>query len=504
MNAEVAFYFQLLLRRLPVMTVIFALCAAFGVAFAVSLPPQYSADATLLVEGAQIPEEFATSTVSREALEQLQIIEQRLMTRANLIDVANKHNVFPPESQQNPDTIVKIMRAATEIELTAGHRDEATLMQIKFTAADPDVAANVVNEMVTLVLSADAKIRQEQSGETLEFFEQQVARLNQELSKQSAEIVLYKEANKDALPEGLQYRMNRQSTLQERLNLAARDRASLTEQRTRLISVGDPSQSQGIRLTPEQAQLSSLRAQLLEWEAVLSGTNPRVKVLREKIAVMEQRIEGVDAENPNGTTSILDLQIAEIDSRIDFIDDDIARTETELAEINQSIEDSPRVAIRLDELDREYENTQTLYNEAVSARAAAQTGDRIEVAAKGERVSIIEQAVAPIWPEAPNRKLIAGGGVFAGTALAALFFIITEVLDRTIRRPIDLTRALGIQPLATIPFLEEETTRRRKRAIKTILVVGSLISIPLALWVIHTFYLPLDLVLDKIMEQVGG
>ena len=48
MSADLKFYYQLMMRRLPVMTVIFTLCAGLGVALAMTLPPKYKADAKLL------------------------------------------------------------------------------------------------------------------------------------------------------------------------------------------------------------------------------------------------------------------------------------------------------------------------------------------------------------------------------------------------------------------------------------------------------------------------
>ena len=177
--------------------------------------------------------------------------------------------------------------------------------------------------------------------------------------------------------------------------------------------------------------------------------------------------------------------------------------QAELAALESAIERTPKVANRLDAFEREYENTQSRYAEAVRGRARAEQGVDVEVAAKGERVVLIEQAAVPSFPTAPNRKLIAGGGVFVGSALAAIFFIITELVNSAIRRPVDLTRALNIQPLATIPYLEEESVRRRRRVLKILFVLYVLISIPLGLWAMHTYYVPLDLLLEKVMERVG-
>ena len=503
MSSDIKFYYQLLIRRLPVMIVIFTLCAGVGVALALTMPPRFTADARLLVESAQIPGELAESTVQIEDSKQLQIIQQRLMTRSNLVDIANKFGVFRGEGNLTPDEIVEQMRELTDIRTSAG-RDRASLMNISFTSSNARASADVVNEFVTIVLSEDAEIRADGSRETLAFFMQQTQRLDDQLSKQSAEIVAYKEANKDALPESLQYRLNRRATIQERMNLSLRDRASLVDQRDRLLAIGLENGQQTVALSAEEQLLLQYKSELVEWEVVLSsGTNPKVEVLKAKIAELERRIENSPENGVDTVSSVLDLQLSEIDSRIKFIDQEIERSEAELVTLRTAIEATPSVANRLDQLEREYQNTQTLYNRAVADRAAAQTGEQIEVNKKGARFTVIEQAVEPSSPTSPNRKLIAGGGVFAGSALAAVFFVLTELLNRSIRRPIDLTRSLGVQPLATIPFIEEESVRRRRRALKTIFVVGILIAIPVGLWALHTFYLPLELLIEKVLDRVG-
>lgn len=506
MSIDLKFYYQLVIRRLPVMAVIFTLCAGLGVALAMTLPPRYTADAKLVVESAQI--EANDNNNSRrdndtEASQHLQIIRQRLSTRANMVDIANKFRVFRGEGNLSPDEVVERMRDQTDIKISAG-RNRATLMEISFTSDRAKISSDVVNELVTLVLSEDAEIRGDGSRQTLEFYIRQVERLDQQLAKQSAEIVAFKEANKDALPDSLQYRLDRRATLQERVNLSIRDRASLTDQRDRLILIGSESGQANLPLTAEEELLRQYHAELVEWEVVLDGkTNPKVKVLKAKIAELERRIAEDDSPEQSAAKSVLDLQLAEIDSRIAFIDEEIKRGEAELEELRVAIEATPSVANRLEQLDREYANTQTLYNRAVADRADAQTGDQIVVDNKDQRVTVIEQATPPSAPTSPNRKLIAGGGVFAGTALAGFFFFLTELLNRTIRRPVDLMRGLGVQPLATIPYLEEESVRRRRRAMKTILVAGILIAIPVGLWALHTFYLPLELVIEQVLDRVG-
>ena len=501
MTSDIQFYIELLKKRLPVMVVIFTICAGLGLGMAFTMPPKFVASAVLSVEGAKISDELVFLTTETEGTEDLQIIQQQLLARGNVIDVANKFRVFADEPGLTSDEVVDNMREMTEISLAAG-RNLVPTLSISFTSGDPNVSANVVNEFVTFVLAADAERRRDKSGGTLEFFERRVENLTQRLASQSAAIVTFKEANADALPEGLSYRMSRQAALQERNNLIGRDLVSLREQRARLLSLGPG----GAVLTPEQQQLQELEAELRWKLSVFSDANPKVRVLQSRIEQLKEQMANVTEAADAGlttTNSVLDLQIAEIDSRIQSLSEENRVTEIELAGLQTAIEATPQVGIELGKLEREYENTQTLYAQAVSSRAAAEQGVAVEDGGASSKIVVIEQATVPTGPSSPNRKLIAGGGVFAGGALAGLFFVLTELFNRTIRRPVDLIRGLGVQPLATLPYLEEEAVRKRRRFLKIGFVMLALIAIPLAFWAIHVFYLPLDLLFEQVGSKIG-
>jgi uncharacterized protein involved in exopolysaccharide biosynthesis len=421
-----------------------------------------------------------------------------------MIDIANKFGVFENGSQMQPDEVFEAMADRVDISVSSGNRQRATIMTISFEDGDPRVAANIVNELVTLVESESASIRQTEAGETAEFFEGEVERLSEELTRKSAEIVAFKEANKDALPEEQEYRLNRQSQLLERLSLYQRDLVSQNEQRNRLLAVGTASGTT-VTLTPDQQRLADLRNELNRLLSIYSETNPRVKIVRSQIAQLQASMApgGEGSANIDPMQTMLELQIADIEGRIEFLTSSIASTESELAELQVAIEKTPENAIRLEALTRDYDNVQSQYNQAVSSLATAKVGESIEIQGRGERVSVIERAIAPNVPSGPNRKLVAGGGVFLGFSVASFFFVVAELLNRTIRRPVDLTRALGIQPLATIPFIESRAQTNRKRIMSFIALTAIIVGVPLMLWALHTFYMPLDLLVANALGLLG-
>ncbi len=134
--------------------------------------------------------------------------------------------------------------------------------------------------------------------------------------------------------------------------------------------------------------------------------------------------------------------------------------------------------------------------------AKAATGERIELLSKGQRISVIEQATVPNKPTSPDRVAIAGGGAAAGVALGGGVVLLLELLNQSIRRPMDLQNRLGITPLVTLPYIRTRRETVVKRTIVVLLILAVVIGVPAALFAIHTFYLPLDLIIDRISAQI--
>jgi len=522
MNPEVRFYFSVFLRRLPLFLLVSLSLTSSGVAVALILPTVFSANASLLVQGPQIPGNLAASTVNYNAAEQLEVIQRRLMTRANLIDIAREYEVYDDLNLLSPDQLVERMRADTRLNSRTSSR-QATVLNVAFDARSADIAADVANEYVTRILDSNARTRVRQAEETLSFFEQEVERLETELDLQSARIVRFQNENADALPESLNFRMTRAATLTERLSQIGRDQSTLEDQRARIVQLFEtqgaisPAALTG-DLTFEEEQLEAVRNRLSAALAVYSEESPQVRQLRSQVAALEaqvaeqleeRRTRGETSEQePSGTdqpdraATLFDLQLAEIDARIAFLEEDAKTTKAELNALEDSISKTPNNTIALESLERDYQNVQAQYTRALDRLAAAVTGERIESLAKGERITVIEQAVPPDEPSAPNRRLIAAAGTALGFGGALFLVVALELLNRAVRRPMELTNGLGITPLATIPYISTTAEKLRRRLALLIVLIVVLIAIPAGLYVFHYQVMPLDFVIDRIVDRL--
>ena len=60
-----------------------------------------------------------------------------------------------------------------------------------------------------------------------------------------------------------------------------------------------------------------------------------------------------------------------------------------------------------------------------------------------------------------------------------------------------------MRPLATIPYMYSRGEVVGKRLIKGAIYVTILVGVPVAVYAVHMYYLPLDLLADKIMNRIG-
>ncbi len=529
MKLDLKYYFNVFLRRSPYFLIVASLFTSIGVTAAMLLPPEYQAQATLLVESPQIPTNLATSTVTTQAPEQLQIIQQRMFTRENLLDIANQLKVFERGNRSEPGKTLTVtekvdeMRARTTFTTTGtqvrrGQAPNATVLIIGFRGSAADVVSEVTNEFVTRVLQQNVQLRTEQAGQTLEFFRQEVERLGAELDTQSARMLEFQNQAGIAVPANLTFLQGQQTSLENLITSRQQQIQSLQDQKQRMIDLFNATggvQTSGTQLTPQQQQLQQAEQQLASAKLIYSAQNPKLLMLENQVRQLQQQVAAQVAAtagasgNAGGAQpvsqqqALLNSQVASLDSQIAGLQQEIDTAREKIKAIEASIAKVAENGATLTKLQRDISNVQSQYDTAVNRLSAAATGERIELLAKGQRISVIEQATPPERPTTPNRPLIAAGaagvGVLAGLALVVLL----ELLNRSIRRPVELTNRLGITPLAVLPYLRTDREILMRRMTVLGIVAFLVVVIPATLYAVHTFVTPLDVLMEPALNKVG-
>lgn len=516
------FYLAIFWRRFPYFLILLSLGTVIGLFVALTQKPVYVAQARLIVESQQIPDDLAASTVRTDASEQLQIIQQRIFTRDNLLDIADRLGVYDDvdetDAQLRLDEKVDDLNERINMDTSGGSmergRSTAIIVTVSFDAPTPDMAAEVANEVVDLILQENIKIRTTVSGQTLAFFAQETSQLEDELSVIRSEILAFQEANLDALPDSLQFRRTQQAAAQERHLELEREQTQLRDRRDRMIGLFEQTGEVGLagvtERTAAEIQLQELQDEFDTASAVLSSENPRVRVLAAQISALQRNVAAQQAAtsltalNEDGTLlSPFQLQLADIEGQIAFLEEQKNLITTNLDALGESIAATPGNALTLASLEQDFDNLRAQYDRAVSNLAAAEVGDTIESLAKGQRITVIEVAISPTTPTRPNRKQIAAMGVAAGLGMGFGLIVLLELLNTAVRRPADIVNGLQISPIMTMPYLRTRGQIWRRRLIILAALIAVLVGVPAILWYIDTNIEPLQPIFDNLLLSLG-
>jgi uncharacterized protein involved in exopolysaccharide biosynthesis len=197
-----AYYWELLKRRKYYFAIPFVTVALVGTALAFIWPPTYLSEGKILVQSQLIPTELVRPTVTNAAQERIQVIEQRLMTRDNMVAIIDRFQLFPEKRNLMSVTqLVDLMKKKTTIAAInnslsfARRSDNPTIVfTVGFEDSDPAVAAKVANELVTRILNEDVRDRTSRASDTTKFLSREVDRLQAESAAIDAKIAQAKEA----------------------------------------------------------------------------------------------------------------------------------------------------------------------------------------------------------------------------------------------------------------------------------------------------------------------
>jgi protein tyrosine kinase modulator len=191
-------YLSILRRRWAFLFIPFVLVLAGGIVVVALKQPIYLAEGKILVESQQIPTDLVRPTITATANERIQVIEQRIMIRDNLMAIADKFQMFPDQREHLSATqILDMMRERTHVSTYALNNnrrgDGLTIaLTIGFEYEQPQTAMMVANELITLILAEDARNRASRAQETTNFLAQEVKRLEGNLGAIDAQIAEFK------------------------------------------------------------------------------------------------------------------------------------------------------------------------------------------------------------------------------------------------------------------------------------------------------------------------
>jgi polysaccharide chain length determinant protein (PEP-CTERM system associated) len=523
-------------RRAALVLSVTAVLAVVSIVVAIVLPPTYRSSATIRIQEQEVPPDLVRSTITSFADERIQVISQQVMTRPVLLALIEKYDLYAKyRGRLTEDEILDRIRQ--DIKLTtinadisdrsSGRRVNATIaFTISYDAPRPDRAQKVVNELASLYLDENSKVRRQSVAETSEFLAQEADRLAKQIQSIEEKLALFKRRNVGRMPDSSAVNVQLADRTESELRRVEQQMPVLEDRKLSLesqlalikpnISVASgPGLGNGTgeqrELTPEE-RLRALQSQYASMSVLYTADHPDIRRVRQEIAALKAQTAASarSAERGSGANEAPD------NPAYILLATQLQNTRRELAQLAASREDLrakqriydarlmqiPEVEREYNELTRDYGNAQARYREIKTKEMQAAGAFELERDSKAERFSLGEPANLPQSPVKPNRLAIALGGLVAslGSGLGLAFLL--EMFDPSVKGPLELARIAPVAILTAIPYIETQSERvgTRRRTLALIALCGILGLA--ALYTIDSFVRPLSDLFDAAMRRM--
>lgn len=330
-------------------------------AVAYLLPPVYRSTATILVQEQEIPAEFVRSTITSFADERIQVITQQVMTRATLLELVRKHDLYPTRRQfETNEEILDRMRKDIRVtpvnanitDRRGGSRVNATIaFTVSFDSDNPPKAQRTVNELVSVYLSENVKSRQLRTAETASFLAEEAERLRTHLAQLEQRLAEFKRRNQGRLPEQSQVTMQLidradQELLQIDRNISAIEERKLYIQgQLATVSPYGQGATTGERTVADPAErLRALRNHYVSLSGIYSESHPDIVRIKREIAALSAEVGETPPQDAAAEIAELRNQLAALREKYSEDHPDVVRVSRAIASLEASAKSAPRAS----------------------------------------------------------------------------------------------------------------------------------------------------------------
>jgi capsular exopolysaccharide synthesis family protein len=349
---------------------------------------------------------------------------------------APQHNVDADGMPLSPAAAA--LRSRIRIEPLPGGR----LVNVRFNAYDPGLAARVANTLAELYVEQSREFRSSRSSEATDWLSDRLAEQRARVEAAERALIEYQESqgltggSDEALPDA-----DRVATLEGAIVSARMDRvakeAALAQAKSAPFSqiASMPAVAGNPGVQDARSKVAELQAEYHRLGDTLGEKHPDMVRLRGDIQVAQDKLQ---AELRNAMRGLeADAQAA--GAREEGLEASLVQARAASLEVG-------RKSIEYNTLRREVDASKQLFQQLVSR--SKETG--LESELRSTNVRIVEQAEMPRAPFSPNRTRNYQLGLLIGLALGFGLALLFEHVDNTVKTPEDV-KALGLPFLGMVP-----------------------------------------------------
>ena len=445
------------------------------------LPSIYSAQSVILIDPQKVPDSYVPSTISSNIADRLATIKQQVLSPSRLKRLINTMNLYPQlRDRRSEQEIIEIMQKAATVDLVGSGTGRLSSFSIKFSGKNPTEVAQVANQLATMFIEENLKAREQQSSGTTEFLDSELEQTKKQLEQKEGDLRIIKGRYLMDLPESKQFHLEALSSLQNQLKeirdqigRAQQEKVYIQSQMLTSAPTIDLDTEQEAGTSPYQGQIEKLETRLADLQSRYGPNHPDVRKVQKELEQLKSKATAEQKKEPSPAPAkptkpgrrrnpVLEARLQQLDKEIE----ERTRLQPKLQEqIDFHVSKLERVPIfeqQISGLMRDYDTLRAHYTRLLDKKLSADMANALESRQKVERWVVLDPAIIPEKPYAPNRLLIrlAGllGGLLGGIALA----VMAEMADESVRNEREAARIVGKPALVGIPRILNGQQRRRE------------------------------------------
>jgi len=448
-------YLRILWARKWIVLSLFVPVAAIGIAFTLTMPRQYTAETSLVVDiridpalGALAPALAAPSYMQT----QIEILRsERVASRA--VKILGVERSAAAVAQWRDATKAKIpleryfadvLKSGLYVEPSRG----SNIINVNFSAPDPMFAQAAANAFAQAYMDVSVELRVAPARQSASFLEDQTKSLRANLEQAQARLSKFQQTKGIVVTdERLDQENARYSALMTQLATAQAERIETETRRRNTGSEISPDVLGSPAVMSLKSQLANAQTKLTEISSIVGPNHPQRQQLEAQIGELKQQLAAETRRVAGGTSTVnrsSSEKVAELQALVD------AQKKTLLAMRS----DRDQIAV----YQRDVDAAQHAY-EAVIQRLGV---TNLEGQNNQANTRLLSSAVEPLEPSRPKIPLGIAMSILGGLAAGLLAALGMELLDRCVRMPQDLIVVSGVPVIGVLrPQGSKQPTFRR-------------------------------------------
>jgi protein tyrosine kinase modulator len=442
------------------------LAAALTVVLA--MPGIYRATATVLVARPEMTTSSTRAALTGELEARLNRIGEEILSRSRLEQLLNRYDLYGPHTKDDMEQSATRFRRDVRVDMRGidpvQGRGTTIAFAITVRGRDPKMVADVANELAAFYVAENSTIRERRANESLQDVKREVDDAQARLDEQDRRTNEFKRRNMGQLPEQVAANLSMLERLNAQLALNNHNQVVAMERRTAMRRPGDSEMQ--VAASPEEAlhmRLNQLNFDLAKLQRTYSDKYPDVILTKQEIENTKKQLAELGPSAGKSSAPKAAAPPHAMDSELAGLKAEDQRLRQMIAAYQSRVEIAPEREQELQQLSRDYRASREISDAALKRYHDAQAAVDVERRRAREEFQVLESAVAPREPAAPNRPKLVLLGVALACAATAAIVMLAEQLDTSFHGVDDLRSFSKLPVLVTIPEITTRADRTRRR-----------------------------------------